>query len=116
LEFCVDAPNLSGSAVKAYIALQRFKQIGETNADRTLWASCSYETLGAFAGIKSKGGVRYAVLELAEHGWIKDFRRGGYVMKKGRRVNIPNKYLLSDEKLNSHHVEKVLQKFGEKNK
>lgn len=92
-EFIDDLAQLSGSAIKLFLVLKQ--KAG--NVDRKdIWVSCGYDELMNKTGITHKKTMRLAIINLAEHGWIKDFKRGYF--NKGENKKMTNQYLISMEK------------------
>ena len=106
-EFIKDLPTLSGSAVKLFLVLYEYRDKSEVS---NKWIIASYESLMIFTGLGSTNSIRKAVLELAQHGWILDYERGGYDILNGKRVNRSTKYKIPENKLEKEEIQKVLEK------
>ncbi len=92
-DFIDDLLQLSGSAVKIYLVL---KQKAGDVEKKDVWVSYGYDDLMLLTGITHKQTIRLAIINLAEGGWIKDFKRGYY--NKAENKKMTNRYLISKER------------------
>jgi len=104
-EFYVDLPNLSGSAIKVYLVLSRYKTEHGEN-----WITASYESIKSYSGLGSYTSIRKAILEIASSGWLLDYEKGGYDILNGKRVNRSTKFKLSNKRLSPEDIQEVIKK------
>lgn len=112
-EFVNYVGELSPVAVKCYIILSAAEAI--TNPDDG-FIVISYETISSQSGIKSTKTIREAILELATNRWIIDYKRGGYKSMDDYRVNFPNRYKISRNKVDLNTAKNVYEKMKGKDK
>lgn len=88
-ELMYDMPRIKSSTLKIILALK--DKVGEKEVDT--WIECSYDYLMEVTGISHKATIRKAIIEVANYGWIKGFKRGYYNKTTGEKH--ANSYLVS---------------------
>lgn len=108
-EFLSDMPSLGYPAIKVYMYFRLLREQSRADyPERYAWVRCGQETILSRTGIKSKSSLRVALLELAEHGWIADYTRGGF---NTHGENTTNRYCIHDSKLKTTNPV-LIQRFG----
>lgn len=96
-EFVEDMPKLSKGAMKLGILFRLLRQSSSEKYKGTYaWVRVGYPSIRKYTGMKSNTSIKKAMKELALLGWLEDFKRGGFQMRKGKRVNITNSYKVTD--------------------
>lgn len=106
-EFVKNINELSPVAVKCYIVLREYEELKQ--AGDNLFG-VSYDIISTMSGIKSHKTIREALLELAINRWIEEFKRGGYESIGSLKVNFPNKYKISRNKVDPNVAREVYEK------
>lgn len=89
-------------AVKLFLYFRLLREHSRASyPDNYAWIRCGQDTILNATGIKSKSTFLSARLELAELGWIADYKRGGYNHLK---ENTTNRYCIMDSKLKNPNL------------
>lgn len=108
-KFIEHMPSLSTSAIRLFIYFRYLREMSRKKyPNEYAWIRCSQKTILSNSGIKSKTSLRSGLVELATHGWLIEYMRGGYSKAHG---NTTNRYCVGDEPLERPNPE-LIKKLG----